>query len=148
MGHLGNVAKYGKKAISTFLVANTIYFGSLIGSGIVANVVSPKITSQTQLEQLVERERKKIDPKNNYNISANLLSEDRATSRKLDNGDYQIEIGGFFANETTLRHELYHILDNHFQDAEELKSSFRVGLKYLFCYEPQARIYQVTGLKP
>ncbi len=148
MGTLNNVIGYGRKAILTFLVANAAYFGGLIGSGVVANVPSPKITSQTQLEQLVEIERKKIDPKNNYNISARLVSEDEATSKKLGQNEYEIRFGGFFANETTLRHELYHILDGHYRDAD-LSKDFQVGiLEYLYLFEPQARIYQITGLKP
>ena len=139
MSHLRNAIRYGIRAISTLLVLGSIQFSA----GIIANVKSPKINSQAQLEQLVEIERKKIDPQNNYNISATLFYRDKAKSIKAKEGDYQIGIGGFFANETTLRHELYHILDGHC----EMNPGFQQKLKYWFLDEPKARIYQITGLK-
>ncbi len=148
MNGVKSTIKYGKKAISTILAANVIYFGGLIGTGLVANIVSPKITTQGKLEQLVKEERRKIDPLNNDNISANIFLEKAASSRKLGDRSYQIEMGGFFATETTLRHELYHILDGHCDDNFELNPSLKNKLRYIYWHEPQARIYQITGLKP
>ena len=107
---------------------------------------SPKITTQSQLERLVEERRKLIDPNNNYKIISELVSYNRGVSGILKDGTgYGILIGGDFANVSVLDHELYHILDNHYDNFPKTK----VGetLKYLYWAEPQAIIYQAFGVK-
>lgn len=127
--------------------AGCLYFAGLIGTEFVSNNLSPKINSQIELEQLVERERKKINPNNNCVVFPILSSENEARSYRMFNGWYVIDIGGKMAHESSLRHELYHILDGHCDDVLKSKSNFQRELRYLFIYESQAAIYESTGLK-
>ena len=94
----------------------------------------------------MRKRRKLIDPKNNYNIISELVPYNSGVSRTLkDEAGYGILIGGDFANVSVLDHELYHILDNHYDNFPKTK----VGetLKYLYWAEPQAIIYQAFGVK-
>lgn len=137
----GDIALYAM--LTTFL-----YVGTLSFTGFVSGLLQPKITTQSKLEQMLEMDRKKLDASNNVMIRAALSQECIGKSTKLGDGLYEISLGGIHANESTLKHELYHILDGHFEDAENLNSELLTALKYLFWYEPKARIYELTGLKP
>ncbi len=140
-----NIFDNGIKVCVYTLSAGVIYFAGMIGTQSIANFTSPKIQSQTQLEQLLNQERKKIEPNNEFKIRATLTVHDNACSKKIKDNEYEIEMGSSFANETTLRHELYHILDGHFENIP--KSGLNKWITYLFWVEPQATIYQATGLK-
>ena len=151
MSTLQNVMKYGKKAISTFLVANAIYFGGfLIGANVIHRAFSPSIKTQSELELKLEEERKRLGIKDNIIIRANLSSnpDDNSYAKKLEDNVYEInlepEVGH---NLDVLRHELYHIADGHCDDGEKVSDSFIGGLKYLYIYEPQAVLYSISGIK-
>jgi len=142
------ITKYTSAAILITFVTGSLYVAGLMGVSTISNKLSPKINSQTQLEEVVEREKKKLDPLNKFNISAKLSPRKVAVSRSLRNGKYEIEIDENYATESRVKHELYHIIDGHCDDVYMIKSKLGRNLKYLFWYEPQAVIYQSTGLKP
>ena len=146
MNKLNSTLKYGKKLIKLTAKGIILTQCSLILASNIASIFSPKIDTQKNLEEKIEFERKKIDPNNKYKISGELVMHSEGRSRKFIDGTYKIELGGFFADETTLRHELYHILDHHFEDIEN-KNVIRHYLEYLFLHEPQAIIYELTELK-
>ncbi len=135
------------KTIQTALYANGLYFATLIGTEFICNRCSEEIKTQTQMEQIAETERRKIDPKNSSMIEYELLKEDEGCSIKLSENHYKIKMGGSFANKTVLEHELYHILDGHFEESEGIKSAFLLVLQYHYWQEPQAAIYQAFGIK-
>ena len=111
------------------------------------DVQSPKITNESQLEQVIAEERMKIDPQNDYTIMGDLVDEDEGCAYWCGYDLYGISIGGSHANVTTVRHELYHILDDHLVESDGPTASFPDLLMYLFWHEPQATIYQATGIK-
>jgi len=104
------------RIIKGFLVFNELYFLGLLGTEVISGVASPKITSKSQLEQVIEIERKKIDYTNDCKIFSHLLKDDKALSAKIGNKTYSILIGGNGANESVVRHELYHILSGDFEN--------------------------------
>jgi len=140
--------KLAKKLLLTSSLVGGIYITGIVGIQYIANLVSPRIQSQSQLERLLGQEWDKFDTSRKYNISVKLVKEDTGRSRKLYNGDYEVKIGGDLANESTLRHELYHVFDGHCDDIHNVSPGLPRKFKYLFWYEPQATIYQVTGWKP
>jgi len=131
--------------LSTILCLS--YLNLLAGVNEISVLNQKKINSVSQLEQLAKIERKKINSKNKSKIIYKLTSEDEGYSEKSSEDKYKIVLGGKYANESMLKHELYHILDGHFKDTERLNSGLQTELKYLFWYEPQAVIYATTGLK-
>ena len=133
--------------ISTLgITLNVMHIGGMIMTSTNSMINSPKITTQNQLERLVEERRKLIDPNNNYKIISELVSYNRGVSGILKDGTgYGILIGGDFANVNVLDHELYHILDHHFDNFP--KTEVGKTLKYLYWTEPQAIIYQAFGVK-
>lgn len=148
-----NILAHIKKAVKiTKYTAYGLWLYCMLGLAAPQYIVdsrSPIIPTQSKLEQLVEQERKKIDPSNNSVIRARLEPESNlSSSKKLDDGTYDIILGSTGANIATLQHELYHILDGHCDAIKETSSGTARIIKYLFWHEPQATIYQVTGLKP
>jgi len=150
MGRLNHILRSGVRAISYPLIAGFLYFGGMFSVQTICNFTSSKIHTQAQLENLLEIERRKIDQKNGSKIYAKLSPYDIGRSLKFHNGEYGIQIGGNNATLSTLRHELYHILDGHLEGtALSSKIGFQKeirDLKYYFWDEPKATAYQVTGL--
>lgn len=115
MSPLKNIVKYGKKAVSTFLVANAIYIvGFLIGVNTLSMTVSPRIESPSQLESILKREREKLGMQDNISIQVNLKDGPfNGNSGKTGEDEYKIVLTGRSRNISNLRHELYHIKDGH-----------------------------------
>lgn len=136
-----------RKTILGVGLTGSLYLAGIVVPQKISMNGSPNITTQSQLEELIKQERVKIDPENKSIIYSKLVEEDKGISRKLSDGKYSIFLGGIGANESTLRHELYHILDGHCEDGLEDGSNLKKFVKYLFHDELQATIYQSTGLK-
>ena len=151
------VTTFMRPFLRALAVAFSLPVGILSGSAFIQDKFSPRIQTQEQLEQYVKRERRKIDPLNSCPIIAELIPESRGRSDKLDLGTYGVKIGGSYATEAIVRHELYHILGGHIDAANIDAAKYEVlprlpakalgFTKYLFWYEPKALIYQTTGLK-
>ncbi len=147
MQGLRKVMGYCKEAILLAGGMNLLYLGAIMTTQITTNLASEKIFTQSELERLVAAERKNINKREEYKIIARLSPETAAESGKLGPELYYLKIGGIFANKRSLRHELYHILDDHFDPGTGSASRFIQTLKYLYVYEPQATLYEATGLK-
>ena len=124
----------------------SLYLAGLYTSQKISQNNSPKIENQAYIEKILEKERKRAGIKENIKINAFLNNEGAAYSQKIGKEEYKIILPYKDSNLSDLRHELYHIADGHFNGGET-KSSIRYALEYLFWHEPQATIYQLTGLK-
>ena len=103
-------------------------------------IFSEKIKSQEDLERIVSEEKAKlgIDKPIKSTFFKNKFRLPRA--RKGENDGYEIEIGGFFSDRSTVRHELYHLF-RHVENGRKGK------LYYHLVEEPQAVAYEAFGLK-
>jgi hypothetical protein len=135
------------KASVLVLVALAFYLSVLLASGVAANLTSPAIETQEQLEWVIDAEMVRLGFDNDVVVLGQLIGPDEARAIPLAENVYKVKVGGFLANETTVRHELYHICDGHLEASDILAGGFQKGFAYLFWYEPQARIYQITGLR-
>jgi|SRR3989344_1849573 len=126
-------------------MAYSLYWTIIAAPEHIVSWMSPKITSQAQLEQLMEKERRKIYPDDKYKIKARLSDKSEAFYR-YKGENYEIVIGGYLATEGALRHELYHVLDGHGDNDPD--SNVLCKIQYFLWDEPQASIYTVTVLKP
>lgn len=134
-----------KKILLPPLILGGYFYLLSLGNIISVQDNSSKITSQKQLEQLIKQERSKIDSTNNSKIEGFLVKDKSIVRRstKISDNSYTIKLNKNYANLPILRHELYHILDGHF----EKNKNFPKDIKYFFIDEPQATIYSTTGLK-
>ncbi len=113
---------------------------------------SERINSQSELDEIIDSERKKIDPSSSVRIVGKINLSDCsppfnrldsiAFSERLPNGTYAICLGKRGRNKSAVRHELYHILDGHFESGS---SWFVKSFLYFTLNEPKAIIYQLTG---
>ena len=140
MVQLGRILKYGKKAIYTLVLAQMIYlWGFLMGTSSLSTLFSQKIKNQSGLELILQRERKKLDIPDKIYINVNWGAKS-AKARKIGENEYEIDLKKEYQNVSILKHELYHIKDGHLDHKTSL-------IRYLFYEEPQATLYQVTGIK-
>jgi len=113
-------------------VACPIYVPMLLGACVLPVLFERKITSQKELDSIVNEESKKLGLSN----IAGKLHEKYCGHVGPDGKS--VHVGGFEATRTIVRHELYHIYKQH-NDCNNM-------FNYLFKYEPQAILYQY-GLK-
>lgn len=141
-----NKLKTVKKIGQGLFFGSIAYVTALCGLSYFSHIGKEKITSQEKLEQIIEIERKRIDPNNNFIISGGLVSKNQARSDIVRTNEYKITLGGHGADVSGVRHELYHILDGHFKNIKPGEVN-RNLFKYLFYFEPQAVIYESMGIK-
>ncbi|MBI2003908.1 hypothetical protein HYS72_00385 [Candidatus Pacearchaeota archaeon] len=131
------ISKY--HAISV-LVTGAIIFTSILPSALNEFSKGEKIKDKTHLETLLRQEKKKLGIENK---DINVYFCDRietSSARKINENSYEIKIANNQRTTGILDHELYHIADGH------CDKSYNT-LKYFFIYEPQATIYELTGIK-
>ena len=128
-----------KKLGWALALALSLYVLGLQGTQRISRINSPKIRSQSQLEEQLLRERERLGM--NGKIVINTKIGNNSYTTKIRDNEYELNLKKN-ASLSTLRHELYHIYDGHC-DTKHLTK-----LPYLFWYEPQATIYEATGLKP
>lgn len=143
-----------RKSIYSILIANAVLVGGVdtILNG-VHQAVSERITNQSELETMVEVERKKAGILEGVKINASL--GDQSCSEKIDEDSYRLSLNkdGIHNSLATLRHELYHIARGHCDSLYPPSSRdsslkrLRNAVKYLLINEPQAIIYSATGIK-
>jgi len=137
------IIKTFEKAIQRTVLASLTYVSLLVGAEALSEINSPRINNQAQLEEKLRENGEKLRDKINNSLKIHIRKpkkdEPSAGSRKIGEREYEIVLSN--ANESVLKHELYHIADGH------TDSRYRL-LLYLFWQEPQAAIYQITGLKP
>ncbi len=133
---IDSVKRLGKIA----LIVSGTYCCSLLCLELPSVILSQGIESQSQLEELLAKEKKKLNC--DKNIKAKLTFDyNNPISIKNEDGSYEIFLSEFGHNVSTLRHELYHIADGH------LDNPNRNWISYFFWYEPQAALYESFGLK-
>jgi len=125
-----------------------------------ALINSPPVRDEVRLEQLIEEQREFLDVPEGWKISFKLLAEDAACSEYFGNDSFEVRIGGIYANESVVQHEMYHIADGHHKSNSRIKGTplgifniknpitLMMTPKYLYWDEPQATVYQVFGWKP
>ena len=104
---------------------------------------SRKIEDKIDLEKTLEIEMRKLGMNKKVNATFGLYTG----AKKVKRGEYFLTL---LKGERVvdLRHELYHIYDNHCEDTLFIRRENLVNeLKYLWIYEPQATIYSLIGLK-
>jgi len=110
-------------------------------------LMSSRPLSPERLEQELYEERQKLslegkiihiryDP-NDEMANGSIL----AYAQKIDENKYNIVLGKNGLNVGSLRHELYHIADGHFET-----KNYSL-MKYYFILEPQANYYAAFGWK-
>ena len=138
---------YTIAGISLLALTHTTYLDCLSTANFVSNSNSTRIYNTSQARDFIEKERKKIDPENHCEIGALFWRwYNEANSYKKGDKRYLIEIGGIFTTEAVIKHELYHILDGHLDD-NKIRSKLLSKFMYYYYYEPQATLYQTTGIK-
>lgn len=120
------------------------YIVTLIGLCAAPRLFSERIKSQDDLDKIVKEETERLGmTKRILARFHNTWREDTAKysmeGRLLD---YMINIGGFGARRTMVRHELYHIHKGHFEHPLRRRGPVLRELHYLFIAEPQAIAYQ------
>lgn len=124
-------------------LAGSLYILTLQGAGALSTINSPKIENQSQLEQQIEVERKKIVLNDNAKIIPSFGKESFA--KKIGDNVYKLSLKKGATN-STLKHELYHILAGHCDQGQRLPTGLKNPSHFLW-YEPKAVIYQATGIK-
>jgi len=154
MVNIKKTLEYTAKAIKIFTLANAVYFcGFMIVANGIHRQFAQHIKSQSGLELILKDERKKLSLKDSIKINVNLNKDKKhvAHSKKLGDKDYEISLSNDTYDITTLRHELYHIADGHFESQEKIDDSFQgkfiKSIKYLYHDEPKAILYHMTGIK-
>lgn len=134
--------RYLTKAYTGLCLTGLLYFSALFGTQVFLDSRSPRIETQTRLEQVLDVERDKINPSSDAKIRIKFVNHNDASSEQLKDGSYLIRIGGSMANETSVAHEAYRVLSG---DCDNLRnnSGLENGLKYLFWSEPRATFHEV-----
>ncbi len=118
------------------------YLGSALLISHLAERHSPQITSQQQLEEVLEVERKIMNFPTNLVIKGTLNHDEmRSHAKRVEQDFYEFTLGEkYHPTISTLQHELYHIKDGHLESKP--KNKILAGLKYLLWFEPKAIFYQ------
>ena len=139
----GNIRrKLGKLGWGVAL-AGSLYILGLQGTSAISDIGQPRIEEQSLLEKHIEIERAKITENNDVKITAKI--GENSYAKKVGDNDYILSLKKGRSS-STLRHELYHILDGHCDENSELPLPLK-KLAYLFWHEPQAVLYESTGIK-
>ena len=107
------------------------------------SLYSERIRTFGQLQDIVEEEAEKLELTipiqpyliNNHNLGHMEGYEDRV----------QLNVGGWFANRATVRHELYHLYKNH--QHQQLENPVLDFLDYFFRKEFVCTLYGALGIK-
>lgn len=126
------------KAVGSVVACYLTYGAIIFGTQAISHCNSPKITSRSQLENLVSLERNRVGI--NGDIFINLVDDTYAKYEKKSEMEYDLRLNLNNLDLSTLRHELFHIKDS--QGDSNRRSLFQ----YLFWDEPRATIYQATGI--
>jgi hypothetical protein len=113
-------------------LAVTGYWALLCSLNELSFYKSEKIKSQEHLEQMLAEEKKRLNL--DKDISVCELENFTSKSGRFEDGSYGIFLSSNQMNRIALRHEIYHISENHGQPKRNL-------LKYLFYEEPKTILH-------
>jgi hypothetical protein len=146
---MSEMLKRTGKSLKALFIGNVIYIGGLVGACFIGDYYSPKL-DRTGIGRLFEEEKKKLGIES-LDISLNLY-EDRknicratALTGEQNEKKYIIKISCDHWNESSVRHELYHIADGHFDNYP--KNKILRMIKYFYYCEPQAIAYGTFGIR-
>jgi len=111
----------------------------------ISYLFSERIKSQEDLDRISKEEAEKLGLKKTF--KSNLHENFRGSTRKLDDGTYEINIGGYAARRSVVRHELYHVHKGHPDFMRSQENRFLRVLDYYFRQEPQAILYEIFRLR-
>lgn len=146
-----NATEKIKKIGKILSASSLVYFGALFGVEIISNAVYPKISSQSDLEQILTRERETAGINKDTIINARISNKKDSFSyaKKIFKGGYEIVLRKE-SSTAVLRHELYHIADRHCDHVFPKDNTIEKldwFAKYLFWEEPKAALYGAFGWK-
>lgn len=128
-------------------ISFALYLGLLgIGSHI-SKKYSQEITSRQQIENIIEKEREKLDIDNNSIINV-ILGADISQAKRINENEYEIRLSptnGKY-HESTLVHELAHIGHGDC-DHKTSYPSLKNGLNYFFGEEPRAILHSLKSTR-
>lgn len=120
-------------------------YPTLILSPTVLCVLSRKIRNQKELDLAIEEESKKLGLEGVRGIYIPWFDESSTSKSYIaDDGIPTIITNNFFGSKSTVRHELYHLYKHA---KKKFKSRLSKRLYYFLVGEPQACLYQLTGIK-
>ena len=141
IGKIAKGMKFVEKTVKRLALAIPIsyfLFYACTDDIIFSRVNKKEKFNKSQLEELLNVEKKQLGCSEDIEI---VINDRNGAAAIKENGKYRIEIGENYRTRDILRHELYHIHDGH------VKEGGVSPLDYIFWLEPQARIFQLTGIK-
>ena len=137
--------EYVVEGMKWLAVGGGTYIITLAGLNGIPRLFSERIHNQEDLDRITTEEAEKLGMTRDITPKFHEDWEERVT--KLDDGTYEVHLGGFGARRTSVRHELYHIHKEHHEHPWRNSNSLIRTLNYLLREEPQAIAYEVFGLK-
>jgi hypothetical protein len=143
---IGGIGKVARGATSALL----IYIGCLIAIEGYASLGAEKVNA-ANLDRVMREERARLSMPNDVSIEVT-FSPRFAKSQRLSDKSYAIRLSNALSDRSTLKHELYHITDGHFDSLFEDNEIGHINIgraiaKFFFCHEPQAALYEAFGLR-
>jgi hypothetical protein len=116
----------------------------LLGIEYSASKWSPKITTKTELQQVIDKRKEKLGIEEH--IEGVLRPETIGMSgTSINSGMKKIYVGGDLATQIVVDHELYH---NHKRDNEVSQiDTIKERLETIYLEEPCARIYSLLRIR-
>jgi len=139
------VFEYVTEGMKWLSIGGGTYIATLASLNGILRLFSEKISSQDDLDRITAEETEKLGM--TRQVTPKFHENHEESARKLDDGTYEINIGGFGARRTQVRHELYHVHRGHCDDRRRIENGLINNLDYLFRREPQAIAYEVLKLK-
>jgi len=139
------IFEYVTEGMKWLAIGGGTYLSAMGGLSAIERLFSERINSQEDLDRIAGEEAKKLGMNKPFN--AKFHSSFAGSAPKLEDGTYEINIGGFAARRSLVRHELYHIHRGHSDALKDRQNDFINTLDFLFRCEPQAIAYQVFRLK-
>lgn len=148
---LKNILKRIQSVFSLFLLLFAVisfYIFAMMTVELYAAEQSAKISNQKQLNFHLNEEKKKLSLEN-VKIEAEMnQSASQTYSQKIGYNQYKIILSPSGQNLATLKHELFHIADNHCDDKTGAEPGFsaddiKFKARYLLVYEPKAVVYSI-----
>lgn len=128
--------------LATPLLAISFYFRDLCVAIETDVYFSELIESQEELGEKIEKLRDELNISDEIEIDYYLSDNDEGYCSRRNKNSFKIAIGGHYAKETVIEHEMYHL--KRFLESDKQRINY---IDYLFNEEPRAVIYQITGLK-
>ncbi len=142
---MNEIFEYVTEGMKWLSIGGGAYFTTLVGLSGIPKLFSERIKSQEDLDRITSEEAEKLGIEEP--VTPKFHNSWEENSKKLIDGTYVINIGGYSARRCTVRHELYHIHRGHLDFMARHESRLLRRLDYFFRQEPQAIAYEVFRLR-